>query len=351
MAGLARHLQMSHREFAKSRSVAARALKAMHRLGICPTPANYAIWFDYFAGQNPTLKRTIDVLLSNGAAFDESTLQDLYANFFSCTREAAQAVRQTSTLALRTLEEIGGVADLAQQDAQEYGTRLKSLASKPLDETLVQLKRLVETLAAEAQDMAGRSEYVGMRMRESAEQIHRLEQNLESALRDSTLDGLTGVANRKTFDAKLRSVAGDAMNSGEDVALLMIDIDYFKRINDTLGHQTGDQVLRDLAGTLQRAVRGEDYVARYGGEEFAVILPHTDLDAAVAVGENIRQALVREPVSIGFTALTPSVTVSIGVSCYDPGEPLEDWVQRSDSSLYRAKREGRNRVEYDRVCQ
>lgn len=337
-------------ETGKSRSVAARALQSMRRLAICPTPANYAIWYDYHGGWSPALKRTMDVLLSNGSTFDEATLRELYATFFTSGREA-QAVQQTSNLALRALERIVGLAKLARQDAQEYETRLNHLVASPLGESLGQLKELIETLATEAQDMAQRSEYVGLRMRESADQIHVLEQNLEDALRDSTQDGLTGVANRKTFDSILRRVAGEAMNSGEDVSLLMIDIDHFKNVNDTWGHHVGDQVLCYVAETLQRTVRGEDYVSRFGGDEFAVILPHTTLEAATAVGENIRHALEREPLSLDVAPPLSPLTVSIGISCYDPGEPLEDWVKRSDSGLYRAKREGRNRVEYDRVCQ
>jgi len=156
---------------------------------------------------------------------------------------------------------------------------------------------------------------------------------------------LTGVANRKSFDAIIRKSAGEAMNSGDDLAMLMIDIDHFKRVNDTWGHQTGDIVLRHLAKTLQKAVRGGDHVARYGGEEFAVILPNTNGQAAVSVAENIRLALAREPIQIELTPPITPTTVSIGAACYDPGEPLAEWVGRADAALYSAKRDGRDRVE------
>jgi diguanylate cyclase len=158
------------------------------------------------------------------------------------------------------------------------------------------------------------------------------------------MDGLTGVANRRSFDEIIRKVAGEAMNSGDDLALLMIDIDHFKRVNDTWGHQTGDIVLRHLAKTLQKAVRGGDHVARYGGEEFAVILPRTDGTAAVNVAENIRRALAREPLILEVTPPMTPITVSIGAACYEPGDPLAEWVGRTDAALYRAKEEGRDRV-------
>ncbi|MGD0096045.1 MAG: GGDEF domain-containing protein [Terracidiphilus sp.] len=335
---------MSVDEVVKSRTIADSALATMQRLEVPASPANYAIWYEYHAGQSPNLQRTIDVLISNDASFNESTLQDLYATFFSSAKEA-QAVRETSMHALKTLQEIVGVADLASDDAHDFGNTLRGIASNGLGRSLGNLKNLIEDLVEETQSMAGRSEYVGLRMRESAGKIEALERNLENAILDSTLDGLTGVSNRRAFDNVIRRLAGEAMNSGDDLAMLMIDIDHFKRVNDTWGHQTGDTVLRYLAMTLQKAVRGGDHVARYGGEEFAVILPRTDGEAAVSVAENIRTALAKEPLTLDVTPPLTPITVSIGAACYEPGDPLADWVGRADAALYSAKRDGRDRVE------
>lgn len=339
---------MSQEEVVTARSIAASAMATLERFGVPATPANYAIWYEYHAGQSPNLQRTIDVLISNQAIFDESTLQELYSTFFSSTKEA-QAVRNTSLQALETLQEIVGVADFARDDAHQFGATLRGFASKNLGTSLDNLKNLIENLVLDSKKMAGRSEYVGLRMRESADKIEALERNLQDALRDSSLDGLTGVANRRSFDAIMRKTAGEAMNSGDDLALLMIDIDHFKRVNDTWGHQTGDTVLQHLAVTLQKAVRGGDHVARYGGEEFAVILPRTDVKAAVNVAENIRQALAREPLQLDLEPPMTPITVSIGAACYEPGDPLAEWVGRTDAALYHAKKEGRDRVEFDRV--
>jgi len=118
-------------------------------------------------------------------------------------------------------------------------------------------------------------------------------------------------------------------------------------VNDTWGHPVGDAVLRHLAKTVQNAVRGEDCAARYGGEEFAVILPRSDGKAAVAVAENIRKALAREPILLALDPPLKSITVSIGVACYEPGDPLADWVAKADAALYRAKKGGRDRVELE----
>jgi diguanylate cyclase (GGDEF)-like protein len=165
----------------------------------------------------------------------------------------------------------------------------------------------------------------------------------------SSRDPLTGLANRRQFELTLASEVDRVARAGEPALVLMIDIDHFKKVNDTWGHQTGDAVLRHLAGTVQKTVRGEDHVARYGGEEFAVILPRTVARSAVVVAENIRQALAREPIALDVSPPMTPITVSIGVACYEPGDPLAEWIERSDAALYQAKREGRNRVELDRM--
>jgi diguanylate cyclase len=335
---------MSVEDVTQSRSIADSAIGTMERFEIPATPANYAIWYEYHAGLSPNLKRTIDVLISNHTDFNEGTLQELYATFFSSAKEAV-AVRDISVHALQTLQEIASVADLASDDAHQFGHALRGFASKGLGEYLGNLKNLIENLVEESKSMAGRSEFVGLRMRESAGKIEALERNLENAILDSTLDGLTGVSNRRSFDATIRTLAGDAMNSGDDLAMLMIDIDHFKKVNDTWGHPTGDIVLRHLARILQKSVRGGDHVARYGGEEFAVLLPRTDAQAAVSVAENIRVALAREPLLLELDPPMTPITVSIGAACYDPGEPLAEWVGRADVALYSAKKDGRDRVE------
>jgi diguanylate cyclase len=328
-----------------ARSLAATVLAALDRLDVPATPDNYALWYEYHAGHNPGLRRTIDVIVSNHAGFDEKTLQDLHATFFSSAREE-QAVRETSLRVQETLRDVVDIADRARSDASEFGATLHGFAASDLGKSIENLRELIGHLVREAHRMAGRSAYVGARMRESADKIEGLERNLENALRDATTDSLTGVANRKFFDSSIRRLAGEAMNSGDDLALLMIDIDEFKKVNDTWGHPVGDAVLCHVAKTVQKAVRGQDHVARYGGEEFAVILPNTDAAAAVTVGENIRHALRREPPRVDATPSLYPITISVGVSCYEPGDPLTEWVGRTDAALYRAKREGRNRVQF-----
>jgi diguanylate cyclase len=329
----------------EARSLADAALATLQQHEIPATPENYALWYEYHAGHNPALKRTIDVFITNKASFDERSLHALYTKFFSSAKEE-ETVRETSLQVQETLQDVITLADRARTDARQFGATLNDVSSGDFGKSLDSLKERIQHLIRESHRTARRSEYVGLRLRESVIKIEALESNLENAIRDATVDCLTGVANRKSFDAALRRLADDAMNSGDALALLMVDIDHFKSVNDTWGHPIGDALLRHVAQTLLQTVRGEDHIARYGGEEFAVILPRTGRDEAVITGERLRQALARHPFQPDVTPPMKCVTISIGVSCYEAGDPLAEWVKRSDAALYQAKREGRNRVEF-----
>ncbi|MFA7415968.1 MAG: diguanylate cyclase [Rhizobium sp.] len=160
----------------------------------------------------------------------------------------------------------------------------------------------------------------------------------------STYDGLTGVLNRAAFDERLSAVCLSADRDKTPVSLLLIDIDFFKSVNDTYGHQAGDHVLKLVAGAVANAMRPGETIARYGGEEFAAILPDTSRAGAMAMAERIRTIV--ESLSIETDAgERVLVTVSIGLKTRDPGTVTPaNCIRLADDALYRAKEAGRNRT-------
>ncbi|MBS9479058.1 GGDEF domain-containing protein [Ancylobacter radicis] len=164
----------------------------------------------------------------------------------------------------------------------------------------------------------------------------------EDLAHETRIDALTGLTNRRGFDEALARIASRCARTNESLALLMIDVDHFKAINDELGHVAGDEVLRRLGHALGAArVRLEDVTARYGGEEFAVILPGSDSKGALRVGERIREAIA------GACIERPggTLTVSIGMAVQDGGHcDARGLVAAADAALYQAKREGRDRI-------
>lgn len=156
----------------------------------------------------------------------------------------------------------------------------------------------------------------------------------------SITDTLTGLFNRRRLDEAYAHELDRAQRYAKPVSLIIGDVDHFKSINDTHGHQTGDEVLKTIADLLRNGVRAVDIVGRWGGEEFLVICPDTDLDGAVALAEKLRLSIETEP----FAAIG-SATSSFGIAQYRAGESFKDTVARADTALYKAKINGRNRVE------
>lgn len=172
--------------------------------------------------------------------------------------------------------------------------------------------------------------------------------NAQVALQmQATMDGLTGIANRRSFDEKLETEWSRAQRSGQPLSLILADVDHFKRYNDHYGHQGGDACLKAVANILRREIfRPADLVARYGGEEFAIILPGTDLQGARTVAERLRSDMERSALPHVASEVAPWVTMSIGVASVVPGRetPSACLISAADRALYQAKGNGRNRV-------
>jgi len=324
-------------------SQAEAAMASMQAHGVLPIPSNFSVWYAYHSGHNSDLTRAIDVLVSNRCPIDDQTLDELHAKFFG-PPVSEKALCDKTIRARDTLKNVLALVEKAKTDANGIGMAINDISAQFLA-NVNSLADLIDSLVEETSRIVGRSERLGLDLKQSSDKIDALERTLEDLRREATTDGLTGIANRRYFDMVLQTMSGDAMNSGDDLSLLLIDIDHFKKVNDTWGHATGDAVIQFVATTLAQSVKGQDCVARYGGEEFAVILPATSVDAAMHVGENIRTALARRLyVPRHLDETVGAVTVSIGVACYEPGEALAEWIQRADAALYEAKKTGRDRV-------
>lgn len=174
-----------------------------------------------------------------------------------------------------------------------------------------------------------------------------LRRDLQMTIDMAVTDGLTGLHNRRYMESQLPTLIEQADARGRPLSIQILDIDHFKRINDTHGHDAGDDVLREFAERVRANVRGIDLVCRLGGEEFVVVMPDTDPALARLVGERVRQRIAMEPFAIGGGNEALDVTVSIGIATRLPGAGGDDVLKRADLALYAAKHGGRNRV----VCE
>ena len=201
----------------------------------------------------------------------------------------------------------------------------------------------VEQLREAVRDKEARD---GAKIEKLSRQVTVLNSELQSARSESERDGLTGILNRRAFDRYLTDLIARNTVKPQEVALLMVDIDDFKRINDSYGHLTGDSVLVAVVGKCRQSVRGEDVLARYGGEEFAIILPGASLRNAVKKGRQICEAIASTRYVLeGMPSREAlALTVSIGVSCCRAGDTAASLIDRADKALYLAKGSGKNRA-------
>ena len=219
--------------------------------------------------------------------------------------------------------------------------RLKIAVERPSTEDLKN-----EMLAAAnslSQMVSQRQQAQRVRLEELGARVTDLAGQLRDAKQENVRDALTQLTNRKGFDEFMNRMVFMRDVFGEAAALLMVDADHFKRVNDTYGHPGGDEVLKALADTLARSFpRKSDVVARYGGEEFTVVLPDTSPQNAVRLAERTRQAVSELQVAHG--GHTISITISVGVSQLGRLESVQSWLERTDQALYQAKQQGRDRV-------
>ena len=174
-----------------------------------------------------------------------------------------------------------------------------------------------------------------------------LQSKLRFALENAALDPLTGLFNRRYFERRLREESAHARRHQRPFALVMMDLDHFKLVNDTYGHEDGDRVLRHVADLVTRGLREDDIACRYGGEELVLLLRATSGPAARVVANRLRATLAESPVELG--GRPRHITFSAGVAAADErnGFAVDEIVGRADAALYRAKRAGRNRVEME----
>jgi len=330
----------SELDFDFATTTADRANRLMSQHGVPPTPDNFSVWFYYAMGGSLTLKKTIDVLIANKRKFDSGVNRDLYLTY----------VNPHSSTGGDFPEQLHGVIASAQEflttAISDNRAQMADLGEvKSECQTAVDPRPIIEKLVKELSKATTRSSALEANFLQTTKDLDQIKDSLKQAEQHSNTDALTGLANRRSLDAFLRTAQITAMEAGTPLGILLIDIDHFKKFNDGFGHQVGDQVLRLVGKVLQESVRDCDLAARYGGEELMAILPGAEVEACFEAAERIRRRIAEARLTRRTTGEEiSSVTVSIGVAQFRMGETADGMIERCDRALYQAKRAGRNRT-------
>jgi diguanylate cyclase len=327
----------------RSTEILRLVLPSISKHGGSYIPTSYAVWYEHLAGSNIGLTADLTERLRKTPLLDQKVVQELYSRHI--------------------LPRDGGNTSLLQKGLEALAKRLAQAATDSSGGA-EQYARALEAGQAELQSFSGAEELQSVlrKLMDSTQEARKSADALRTELDASQLelravrdrlghletevvkDPLTGLLNRRGFDQAVEQLRADGFPL-TTASLLMLDLDHFKRINDTYGHPFGDQVLCVTSKVLNGVIKGRDIAARFGGEEFLVLLPDTHESGAVALAEQFRQAFAKARIRrSGSDTEIDQVTVSIGVACPGPDESLEQTIGRADAALYRAKNDGRNCV-------
>ncbi len=318
-----------------------RIANAMHKLGVYGLPRNYELFYDALTGTNEELNAKFWAL---GRTPNQEKLDELYKEFYSSKDDSGVVEKAREVLD----NHLGDAIDLLkaeQTSMTAYGRVLdKTVNSVQAQDEMSPMVflRIVEVLASATGSTLKEGRKALTAMVEKTTELDSLKEELAEYKRLVDTDPLTGVWNRRAFDNRLTKIG---RSDPGPVALLLIDIDQFKQINDRWGHPFGDAIIRDTAQIVQSKLRKDVFVSRTGGEEFAVILESAEAEMAERISERLVSTIRDYEFSHDGVRLNEGdVTISIGVCLAPPAVSGDDLYSKADQALYQSKRSGRDRV-------
>ncbi len=332
--------------------IARKVIPFLSQKGILLTPKNYRIWFEYFHGVMPDIKEILDDMLSMGIQFTSKKNEELYARFFERDIEKENVEKRLSEIAtsedirkkiedsiVKTIKDIFLSSDSVGSYNETLHQHFKSMADV---KNINEIRFIISTLIKETAETIKSSEKTQEELQKTVKELEEARESLHEVQREARTDSLTGLNNRLAFDEKVKEEMERFKRYKIPCSVAMIDIDRFKRLNDTYGHIVGDRALVHVSKEFVKNLRKIDFVARYGGEEFAVILPSTAIKDAVIVIEKIRQEIFDTDFIVKDKSV--EITVSGGVKEFCEGDTITHVMEKADHALYLAKNSGRNQV-------
>lgn len=318
-------------------------LPLMVRHSVAANPINYAIWYDYVGGGNPQLSAAVDSLIKERKAFDCDASIEIYKRHIcNASAESFEKINlQLQKVINQAAAAIGDTCHKAEESNDRFQKKTVLLETLP-DATVIQV--VLQEVIEETKSLAATSLAMQSKLNKAHQEMEQLRSELSEVRKLAVTDGLTGLLNRRAFDQRLSEIV-EQSETGECFCLTMLDIDHFKRVNDTYGHNVGDNVIKYVAALIKKHAQQHHHVARYGGEELAIIMPRTSVEKAIEISETIRRSMESSRLKRkDNNQPLGTITVSVGVAKLQKGDGTESFIVRADQALYKAKQTGRNRV-------
>ncbi len=306
------------------------------------TPLNFGVAHDYLTGANIGVEKAIKAVLMERGKITNSWVEGVTAEQ-RADEVTAEALASMLDKVEENLSHFTGLVHESRSSAKDYGAALQEEA-KGLSES-ADSEPILARLVGLTRSMVEKTRQVETQMRENQKQTHALKSSLDTARRAAEHDHLTGLPNRRAFEASLREELILAQNNGEQLSIAFCDIDHFKLVNDTHGHDTGDRVLKFVAGLLAKVSNERCHVARHGGEEFVLLFRGKTAAEACEMVDEVREDLAtRSLVNRANGERMERVSFSAGVANVFAYEDPRAALKAADRALYLAKEHGRNRV-------
>ncbi|MGB9151764.1 MAG: GGDEF domain-containing protein [Alphaproteobacteria bacterium] len=321
-----------------------QALERLAQDDLLPTPANYAVYYHYYAGNLSALNAAYDVIAARGKITPRECT-DLYDKYIVADTEML-FLKKANSVVDGELKKMMELLSASAQGTNQFGENLDAFSGQVTSAASIEaLRDAVEKITEETRAIAAQNHKLQDELEATSHQLSEVRSDFERVHKESQIDPLTEVGNRKFFGQEMDRVITEAREQKSVLSLVMVDIDHFKKFNDTHGHLIGDQVLRLVARTLIENLKGRDIIARYGGEEFVILLPQTRLQDAERVANQLRASLATKQIrKRNSQEILGAITISLGAAEFLPEEDSETLISRADAALYKAKQTGRNKV-------